>query len=70
MREFLYYVSIVVLFLGTITLVLLIPEFILDTEPSNFWKGLASAAAFIVIPIVKPHLKRILLGDKAKDTEK
>lgn len=60
MRQFIYYLSLAGMFFGICFAVLCIPAFILDTEITTMWQGIALATTFFIIYIVKPYLKKAL----------
>lgn len=51
-----------IIWFATCFAILCIPSFILDTELSTLWQGIALSVAFVVIYMVKPMLKKKILG--------
>ena len=51
-----------IIWFATCFAILCIPSFILDTELSTLWQGVALSVAFVVIYMVKPMLKKKILG--------
>lgn len=59
MKAFLYYLSLACIWIATCFVILCIP---VDSQLSTFWQGFALGVAFFVLYMLKPTLKKKILG--------
>lgn len=67
MKAFLYYLSLACIWIATCFVILCIPAYLFDSRLSTFWQGFALGVAFFVLYMLKPILKKKILGaDKSE----